>query len=220
MEGRFQCFNRPGMCHTKPGEEGEEEERFQCFSNSGSDEDKRTRETLETRGFYVIRVHVFHRGVYMPCGCMLCRGVSMSYGSMFLWRSFCVIRVHGFIEGFLCRSGAWFCRGVPGIGSFPGGRASLPREGSFRRPPLADFCIGARSLAGITLCCHMGRAWLGLAAAGGLLALGRATVGYSRSGFSHEQDIHRLYTQNRGSWFCGGRLLEGSQIFSHSVYYS
>ena len=60
----------------------------------------------------------------------------------------------------------------PRIPSFPGDRASRPREGTFPRPPLAVFNGGARSFAGAP------RAAVG-AAAGGLVALERAGASWS-----------------------------------------
>ena len=63
---------------------------------------------------------------------------------------------------------------LPGISSFPGDRATRPREGSFRCPPLGEFGVGAFSFADYTLYCHVWRAWRGLAAAGGPVALGTA----------------------------------------------
>ena len=51
-------------------------------------------------------------------------------------------------------------RGIP---SFPGDRASCPREGTFPRPPLAELDGGARSFAGGTYGCCVRRAWRGAA---------------------------------------------------------
>ena len=47
-------------------------------------------------------------------------------------------------------------------------------DGSFRRSPLVEFGVGARSFADNTLYGRVGRAWSGHAAAGGPVALGRA----------------------------------------------
>ena len=44
---------------------------------------------------------------------------------------------------------------TPGIRSFPGDRTSRPREGSFRRPPLAEFSVGARSFVENSFCAAM-----------------------------------------------------------------
>ena len=60
----------------------------------------------------------------------------------------------------------------PEIRSFPGDRASRPWEGSFRRPPLAEFGVGALPFADNTLCRCVGRVWHGRAAAGDPVALG------------------------------------------------
>ena len=54
----------------------------------------------------------------------------------------------------------------PRIRFFPGDRAIRPPGGSFRRPPLAEFGVGARSFADDTMGCRVGRAWRGRAAAG------------------------------------------------------
>ena len=44
----------------------------------------------------------------------------------------------------------------PGIPSVPGDRTSRPREGTFPRPPLAEFAGGAPSFAGETEGCSVG----------------------------------------------------------------
>ena len=49
-------------------------------------------------------------------------------------------------------------------------------DGSFLRPPLAELGVGARSFVDKALCCHVGRAWRGRAAAGVLVAHGRASA--------------------------------------------
>ena len=62
----------------------------------------------------------------------------------------------------------------PGIPPFPGNRESRPREGTFPRPPLAEFDGCAPSFAGNTEDYCVEQAWRGRAAAGGPVAVGRA----------------------------------------------
>ena len=57
---------------------------------------------------------------------------------------------------------------------FAGDQTTRPREGTVRRLPLAELDGGARSFAGDTEGCCVGRACRGCAAARGLVALGRA----------------------------------------------
>ena len=54
-------------------------------------------------------------------------------------------------------------------------------NGSFRRSPLAEFGVGARSFAGDTESCCVGRTWRGRAAAGAPVAIGssRSSVGHT-----------------------------------------
>ena len=54
----------------------------------------------------------------------------------------------------------------------PEERATGPREGAFSRPPLAESVIGARSFAGASEGCCVGRAWIHREAAGGQVGLG------------------------------------------------
>ena len=56
----------------------------------------------------------------------------------------------------------------------PGDQTTRPREGTVRRLPLAELDGGARSFAGDTEGCCVGRACRGCAAARGPVALGRA----------------------------------------------
>ena len=55
-----------------------------------------------------------------------------------------------------------------------GTKQAHPQGGAFRRPPPAEFGVRTRSFADYTLCCHVGPAWHGRAAAGNPVALGRA----------------------------------------------
>ena len=56
----------------------------------------------------------------------------------------------------------------------PGGHATRPLEGAFRRSPFAELGDDTCSFAGNTEGCRVGEAWLGRAAARGWVALGRA----------------------------------------------
>ena len=66
----------------------------------------------------------------------------------------------------------------PFLGSYPhpGDRATRPREGTFRRPPLAELDGGSRLLAGNTEGCRVGRAWHRRAFAESLVVLRRASA--------------------------------------------
>ena len=50
---------------------------------------------------------------------------------------------------------------------------SETEDGSYRRSPLADLCVGAGSFADKTLCRRVGHAWRGRLAAEGRVAFGK-----------------------------------------------
>ena len=62
---------------------------------------------------------------------------------------------------------------LPGIPFFPGEQATHPREGSFRRRPVAELGVAVRSFAGDTEGCGVGRARRSRAAVKGRVALGK-----------------------------------------------
>ena len=66
--------------------------------------------------------------------------------------------------------------GNPSLPRDPPPFQGRPREGVFRRPPVAEFGCGAPSFDGDTEGCCVGQAWRGRAALRGRVAVGRAGV--------------------------------------------